>query len=304
MPRLTRRDADIFAALDRTPLTAVQLQQVSATFPNGGFSSERKVRSRLQKLVAAGSVRTGRYVGLPDHVGGPNYYYLAPLGFRMLHGGATKPHSKWAFCPIGVARQAHVHALAEFAVTTFVAAHAFGLPITDYCRENALRLVVGRDRVQPDCAFTIAVDGREYHFVVEIDNATEPLRSVRSEHGWARKIAIYDAVADRSASRFRVLVVGTRNTRRVDQILALANEKVRNAERSLFIGLTLDEYLRRPLPLFERYAKDQKGRTVALLPTPRSSPEANAAGCGTVEALPLPTPSAKVEPRPVVSEAW
>src|SRR6266436_5899805 len=53
---VTPRDRDLFAALDRGPLTVRQLLTLSVTFAYP-FTTERRVQERLQKLCAAGRVR-------------------------------------------------------------------------------------------------------------------------------------------------------------------------------------------------------------------------------------------------------
>src|SRR5437660_8492100 len=114
--RITPRDLDILKALERTPLTARQLLKLSETFALR-FTSERKVRLRLQALGSAGQVRQGRYVALAGRgAGTPKYYLLSPLGFRLLHDDATAPRRRHAFEAVGIAREHHTHALAEFIV--------------------------------------------------------------------------------------------------------------------------------------------------------------------------------------------
>src|SRR5471030_571296 len=135
MATITARDEEILAALDKTPLTAGQLLTLSEIFVHGRFTSERKVRARLQKLLS-GPVRQARYGGLAGRLGSPSYYFLSPLGFRMLHGRDVRPHSKHAFQEIGVGRQQHTFAVADFVVQTLRAAHHFQIPVLDFYREN------------------------------------------------------------------------------------------------------------------------------------------------------------------------
>ena len=269
MTRITARDLDILSALDKTPLTAQQLWRLSETFAAGPFTSDRKIRLRLQKLCVAGQVRQDRYIAIAGRsAAAPNYYFLGPAGFRLLHGDEIRPHSKYAFSPLGIARQQHTHALAEVVVHVLLTAHRFQIPVVDHYRENALQIPIGRDRLLPDGAFTLQVGADEFHFMLEIDNASEPVRSVRTVHAWERKIQLYDALADQSGRRFRVLVVTTRNHRRIEAILGLAAEKMHNPGRTLFLGISLDDFLRRPLPFHERCFHDHRGQDVALLTVP------------------------------------
>ncbi len=272
MATITIRDEEILAVLDKTPMTAAQLLAVSDIFRNGRFTNERKVRARLQKLCA-GPVKQARYGGLAGRIGSPAYYLLTPLGFRMLHGNDARPHSKYAFKEIGIARQRHTYALAEFIIATLRSAHAFQIPVLDFFRENTLRLQVGRERLMPDCAFSLMQDGREYHYVVEIDCGSEPIRSVRSVHAWQRKVDLYETLAATAAQRFRVLVLTTQQHRRLDAILALAAKASKNPQRRLFLAASLDDYLGRRLPLFERLFRDHQQEPASLL---HSMPDAAA----------------------------
>lgn len=199
MPTITARDEEIL--LDKTPLTAGQLLKLSEIFVNGRFTSERKVRARLQKLMT-GPVRQARYGGLAGRIGSPSYYFLSPLGFRMLHGNDVRPQSKYAFKEIGDGRQPHTYAIAEFVIQTLRSANHFAIPVIDFYRENALKLQVGWERLLQDCAFTLESDGTQFRFMVEIDCGSEPILSVRSVHAWQRKIELYEDYAEQSEDRF------------------------------------------------------------------------------------------------------
>ena len=112
---VTARDLDILTALARCPLTSEQLLKLSETFAHP-FTDLRRVRERLQILVAAGRVRQWRYATADR--GAPNYYSLSPLGYRILHGEDAPPPAKRSHGPIGIARQHHTRSLADFIVHT------------------------------------------------------------------------------------------------------------------------------------------------------------------------------------------
>src|SRR4051812_36247952 len=121
---LTPRDRDVLLALDRCPLTVRQLLSLSETFAYP-FTTERRVQERLATLCAAGRVRRWPYATAGR--GALGYYTLSPLGYRLLHGhDAVLPRSH-AFAPVGVARQAHTHSLADVLVHALVAAHRTGV---------------------------------------------------------------------------------------------------------------------------------------------------------------------------------
>ncbi|HQR41803.1 MAG TPA: replication-relaxation family protein, partial [Gemmatales bacterium] len=118
-PLVTDRDLDILAALERFPLTAFQLLTLSQTFPQP-FTDERRVRERLQVLVAAKRIRQFRYAIAGP--GSPAYYLLSPEGYALLRGPDALPPSKRAFSELSVSRQAHAFYLAEFLVHFIVQA--------------------------------------------------------------------------------------------------------------------------------------------------------------------------------------
>ncbi len=78
---LTARDLEILTARDRCPLTAEQLLKLSRSFA-APFTSERRVRERLQQLAAAGRVR--RWLYATAGRGALGYYTLSRLGHQLL----------------------------------------------------------------------------------------------------------------------------------------------------------------------------------------------------------------------------
>lgn len=265
---LTPRDIDILQALDRCPLTARQMLKISQTFVMP-FTNERKVRARLQILHAAGRVH--RWPLAVAGRGVPNYYKLARKGYRLLHDDKAVPSSKRAFRPVAIAHQQHTHLLADFIVHTAVVTHQAGIDFTGFCRENTVCLQVGEDRLYPDCAFVLRTpDGQDFHFLVELDNQTERIRSTKDADSWQRKIQMYEAVQDRSEKRFRVLVITTRSRDRALHILGLAHELAGNPVRSLFYGITLDDYLQDCQTMTAACFMDHRGQPVHLVPEVRA----------------------------------
>jgi len=266
---LTPRDLEIFAALERTPLTAVQLLKLSAVFAQP-FTFEKKVRARMLVLAAAGRVRRWRYA--VAGCGAPNYYTLSRLGYRLVNDALTPAPAKRSFAEVGIAHQQHTYALAEFVVHLLVASHRAGVRVTGFCRENTVRLTVGQESVYPDCAFQLVTpDGQEFGYLVELDNRTERVRSKKEADSWERKIRIYEAYQDRCGKRFRVLVVTTRSSQRLTHILDATGELARNPDRSLFYGISLPEFLDCPSAATAPCFVDNRGRRAALIPKVRRS---------------------------------
>jgi hypothetical protein len=262
-PWLTPRDLDTLQALDYCPLTAAQLLKISETFAYP-FTSERKVRARLSILEASGrvcrwhSAIAGR---------GAVYYTLDKLGYALLHGPEAEPPSKRAFAEIPTARQFHAHRLADFIVHTAVAAHRIGLQITGVCRENTVRLTAGGESVFPDWSWQLVYEGLPpLNFFLEVDNFSERIRSEKDAVSWDRKIRVYEAVQDRSPTRFRVLVVPTRGSRRVVHIRDRAAKGAHNPQRGLFTFIDLPTYLDQERPLTDACFTDHQGHEVSLVP--------------------------------------
>lgn len=260
---LTARDLEILTALDRCPLTAEQFLKLSQAFA-APFTSERRVRERLQQLVAAGRVRRWTY-----HTAGRGalgYYTLSRLGHQLLHADEAAPAAKRAFEPVGMVREFHTLRLADFIVHTAVNAHQAGLKLGGFYRENAFRLTVGEESLFPDCAFQLVTpSGFPFSFFVELDNSTEAIRSDKDRDSWERKLRLYDAFQDVTPVRFRVLVLATRSSQRVCHILDAAKALLRNPKRGLVYGAFLDDFLARPDALKRPCFRDHLGRPQALV---------------------------------------
>lgn len=247
---LTARDLEILTALDRCPLTAEQLLKLSRAFA-APFTSERRVRERLQQLAAAGRVR--RWLYATAGRGALGYYTLSRLGHQLLRADEAAPAPKRAFGPVGIARQFHALRLADFIVHTATSAPRTGLKLAGFYRENALRLTVGSESLYPDCAFQLVTpSGFPFSFFVELDNSTEAIRSDKDRDSWERKLRLYDAFQDTTPVRFRVLVLTTRSSQRVGHVLDAAKAILANPQRGLVYGAFLDDFLARPVALFSR----------------------------------------------------
>ena len=254
----------ILVALDRCPLTVDQLLKLSQTF-DLPFQHERRVRRRLQALAEAGWIQSWPYA-IPTHGAAPCYYQLTLGGYRILHGEEAQPPTKRYLAEIGVARHHHTKCLGDFIVHSAVAARRSGCSMVNFCRENTLRLDVGQESLYPDCSFQLTHAAHwEFNFFVELDNGTERVRSQKEVDSWQRKIRLYDQYQSDSDQRFRVLIVNTRSSDRLEHILRTAAQLVSNPQRSLFYGVNLAEYLASTNPLTDRCFRDHRGRRVALL---------------------------------------
>lgn len=263
---LVSRDHDILAALDWAPLTGRQLLKLSAIWPRP-FSSLRMTRERMQQLTDVGLVKTFRYATLSP--GQPeNYYVLSRAGFQTLYGPDASLPAKGQFEKVAISRHVHTRALADFLTQIRVAAHRSGVELVDFHRENGLRLENAGQSLYPDAAFVVNNRGTAYRFFVEIDCATERLRSEVSERTWQRKARVYAGVQDRfPRERFRVLVVVAQATsERLRHILQTAAEAQDVPERTLFYGVCLASYLASFPSARTPAFVDHRGRSQSLVP--------------------------------------
>jgi len=263
---VTPRDLEILTALDRTPLTALQLLELSRTFDHA-FGSERMVRERLQALCAAGWARSAHYATAVQGAA-PKYYFLTTVGYSLVHGPNAASAPKRSFVPLPVTRHRHSRALADFVVQMYVAAHAANILVENYYPENLLRLTVDGESLCPDGAFELrTTDGKQYNFVVELDCSTERVASTRDADSWQRKIRLYDRLQDLNhPNRFRVLVLCTGGRERLRHILATAATLFRNPQRALLYGVPLPEFLSQADSLRTKCFRDHLQRAVALVP--------------------------------------
>jgi Replication-relaxation len=269
---LTPRDLEILTALDRTPLTALQFLKLSQIFAHP-FGSERMVRERLQALCGAGWVQSAHYATMSCG-GATKYYRLTKTGYRALYGESAVPPTKRYFAPLSIGRQHHTRCLADFLVHTMVAAEQCGFVFTTFYRENTLRVCIRDECLYPDCSFQLLTpDRRELNFFVELDNHTERIRSQQDEDSWQRKLRLYDSLQSIAPNRFRVLIVTTRSSQRLNNILSLAAQILRNPYRSLFYGASLPDFLLTPDAVQVASFRDHRGRPAAMMPLRWQRPE-------------------------------
>jgi hypothetical protein len=264
---ITPRDIEMLRALDYAPLTARQLEKLSATWDEP-FSSARLARERMQRLGEAKLVTAGRYAIL-DRGQPENYYLLTRGGYQFLHGPDSQPPTKGYFSPAALARQPHQRAVSDFIVHTICSAHRSGVHFTGFYRENTIRLTANGESVYPDAAFALIVDDdKAFRFFVEVDNSTERVRSAKQTDSIERKIRIYDAVQDQSPDeRFRLVFVSAQNSQeRLTHILEAADSVMRIRERTLCYGVTLASYLASSLAVTSPIFLDHRGDRQSLVP--------------------------------------
>ena len=275
--QLTPRDVAVFEAIDRHPFTTDQLYRLSATFTEP-FTQGRLLRRRLQQLREARLLQSWPLATV-GRGGAPHYWKLARAGYQWLQGDEAALPSRRFFEEIAPGHHHHTRCLGDFLVQTFVAAHRRGIVVRHFARENSVTLEAGGFIVVPDCAFQLHTpDGRSFHFCVELDNGTERVRSRLDVESIERKLRGYDAHQSQFAAldpqRYLVLFVTTRSRDRLTHILDLAGRVMRNPQRTVFVGVALNEYLNSDDPCGAALLTDHRGLQRSLVSIARANTEA------------------------------
>ena len=264
--KIGERDIDILVAIDRCPLTADQLFQLSETFCRP-FTDKHGLRRRLRQLEF-GSLLRSRPYSVCSTGRSPNYYKLTPKGYRQIYGLKSPLPKPRYFRSISHGHHHHTKSLSDFIVHVSRLAFRHGWSIENFQRENSVRFEAAGRPLLPDACFQIRTKDRLLNFVVELDNGTERVRSRQDVESIQRKIQRYDLHASQNradADRYFVLFVTTRSSQRVNNIVSTAQEVMRNAQRSLFYTTNLDDFLITGDLLQDRVFIDNTGRHRSLV---------------------------------------
>lgn len=262
------RDIEILLALDRTPLTPAQLCDLSQTFL-APFQSEDNLRRRLRALTTSGLIRSWPYA-IATEGRSPKYYKLTRDGYRLLYGADIALPRRRYFEEISHGHHHHANSLAACIVQIAVCGHRQGIVLQHFARENSVKLKTDGFTLFPDCAFQIVTpDNQAFHFVVELDNGTERVRTKQDIESIERKLRGYDAHQSQygagDPNRYQVVFVTTRSERRLRHILDLAGLVMCNPQRTVFLGCTLQS-LAVSDPFRDVVFEDHRGLKRMLVP--------------------------------------
>lgn len=245
---LTARDIEILTSLDRIPLTARQLSVVSESFRQP-FSDEALVRRRLGRLKQVGFVQSFSY-SLVSEGRAPKYWKLTRAGYRVLYGSDIALPGTRYFTAVSVGNHVHTYSLASLVAHLVAMAARNSIEMDQYARENSFKLEVGQSSVYPDGAFRLVQQNqpeRPFSFVVELDNGSERVRSLQDIESIQRKVQTYDHHQSQyrrdDPARYLVLFITTRSERRLEHVLSMCSSLIRNPDRTLFLGATLNDLL-------------------------------------------------------------
>jgi hypothetical protein len=260
----TGRDRQIHEALRLTPLDAQQLLKLSETFERP-FTSDRKVRERMQEHQAAGWTTTRYYA--TTGAGQLNYYQLSQDGFCLLEGPRAALPPRSFFRDVSPALQRHTRHVADVLVQTHVHAHRLGLPIIEHLGENQESLSLANRSLKPDGSLLVATQDGVFRFYDEIDEATEPIASNRQRESLEAKIRFHEDYQNATGERYRVRLFFAKAGPRMHQFLRLAAQHA-SRQRTIFYAVLLDQYLTHDAPLSSPIFLDHFGRLKALVTTP------------------------------------
>ncbi|MCA9129266.1 MAG: replication-relaxation family protein [Planctomycetales bacterium] len=267
---LTPRDLEILTLLDHVPMTPRQIQHASGSF-GVSFPNEELVRRRLGRLRDSGLVRGFAYA-LPSAGRAPQYWKLTSRGYRQLYGASVAMPSPRYFREIALGMHTHTSALADVVAHLMHCGARHDVQIDQFVRENAFTIEIGGFTLRPDAAFRLrrpAASERPYSFLVELDNGTERVRSTKDIESIERKIRGYDLHQARyhrdDPARYLVLFVTTRSEQRLESILGACDHLIRNPDRTLFLGATLDQLLASD-PFVESVLLSNNGMNRTLIP--------------------------------------
>ena len=270
---LGNRDLALLGLLEMAPVTAVQIQKASGTFPEEGFRDERRARERLQTLAEAGLVRA-----FPAAVSGgglTQYYRLSPAGYHALHPDDAQQPARTLFSEISPSRFQHAMAAAALVVHMIVTCQVANVRIAKYHGDGKITLAAGEYRQQPDAHFQLEHGGRTFNTLFEVDNATEPIDSPR-EQSIRTKLLGYETYQNWVLAgwkrqptgdpppRFRVVFL-TKSDTRAKHILWLAGQLAEHKERRLVLAGTQDAFLAEPRAVTSPILLDHHGEWRSLV---------------------------------------
>ncbi len=262
----TARDQQIHQALALTPLDTQQLLKFSETFDQP-FTTDRKLRERLQEHTRAGWVHTFAYA--TTTAGCVNYYRLAAGGYRALYGPDAVMPKRAAFNEVSLGLQRHTRHLADVITHTNVHAKRLEVRLFDQGGENQLPLKTGGRIQRPDFSFRLHTGDAVYTYYDEMDEGTEPISSSKQRESLEAKIRFHEDYQNATGERYRVRVFFAKASPRMAQFLNLARHFSKQ-QRCIFFAVLLDDYLNHGSPLTAPIFVDHFHRLQSLVPASAS----------------------------------
>ncbi len=234
------RDDQIYHALNLIPMTPGQICKLSQIWDQP-FNDVKRARERLATLASAGRLRSFRYATRSR--GEQSYYVMTRSRYHLLHGRDAQPPRN-AFRELSFTRQQHTRILADILVHALILAHRDGAQLQRFRRENEKRYQTAAGDFQDDGYLELlSPGGRPHVFHLECDRSTRPLSNQWQQNSLQSMVQKYEALADESEHRFRVLFITTGSPQHVRDFLQIASKEARYPGRMLCYGITLEGFL-------------------------------------------------------------
>lgn len=266
---LQPRDYSIFELLYRTgSATADQVYRASSTFALC-FASLDRAQRRLKQLHEAGWLRRYEYQTVAG-IERAGYFKLALRGYReWLDDHQAESPTKRFFEPIAEGKYRHDYYLTEVIVNTLLGARRRGLAVVNFHPQGIATVHVGGEPLLPDAIYELVTQtGRRFPQCIEIDGSSER-RSVRGPDRWSTKNLRYDRWADQLAGEGKSLpqvqVFSWKSPQRCQNILARFGEETRDANRILYKGCFVADYLKSRDPIGEPIFADHRRDGVPMI---------------------------------------
>ena len=128
--------------------------------------------------------------------------------------------------------------------------------------------------LRPDAAFQIQTGRRAFNFVVEFDRGTERVQSSRDTESIERKLRGYlshaKSLSAFDRNRYVVLFVTSRSGLRLKHIMAHASAITMNWQRTLFLGISLADFLNAERPLDDACFWNPQFKSASMIPTAKN----------------------------------
>ena len=272
-----QKTEDLLRLLELTPATADDILTASVSFGTpqepGQFADQRRVREKLESLVAVGLVAFHEYA-----LGGRrtmNFYQLTRDGYRFLHKKDPPESYRRRFGDIAPTQREHTYDLSRLITHTLASAHRRGIRLEWAKPENTYAIEAPPLVTKPDFSAVFAHSGMNFNRFWERDRHTESIDSL-ARNSVRNKLLTYERYYDLVISRWRAGEFGgprprfrvlffTDTIERAEHILYAASQLAHNPRRLLVYATTMDSFLNEDDALMQPLFLDHHGRYQAMV---------------------------------------
>ncbi len=280
----TRQVEALLRLLELTPATAADIHKASVSFGASGepgqFADQRRVREKLESLVAVGLVVFYEYALGGRHT--MKFYQLTRDGYRFLHNAEPPESYRRRFSDIAPTQREHAYDLSRLVTHTVACGHRSGIRLQWASPENTYTIQAPPLTTKPDFGAVFGYSGVASNTFWERDRHTESIDSL-ARNSIRNKILTYERYYDLIVSQWRAghfpgprprirVPFWTDTMERAEHILYAASQLAHNPRRLLVYATTLDIYLHDDDALTRPIFLDHHGRFQAIVdPHPTSA---------------------------------